>query len=161
MYIGLESPVNILHLSLTYILYVKIEDYNFKYCDCEINKCYQHRALLRDVYHTGQYINIWADVVVEYFVNNAEYEKYEAITNDLIERTSVDLEIYLRELYEKLFTVKSDYGHKRWLEVIDMSKQTDTITVPSFDLCIEIEASTTFAANTTAYALVISDNVFT
>ncbi|XP_050537596.1 uncharacterized protein LOC126903478 [Daktulosphaira vitifoliae] len=92
------------------------KDYNFKYCDCEINKCYQHRALLRDVYHTGQYINIWADVVVEYFVNNAEYEKYEAITNNLIERTSVDPEIYLRELYEKLFTVKSDYGHKRWLE---------------------------------------------
>ncbi|XP_050527859.1 uncharacterized protein LOC126897953 [Daktulosphaira vitifoliae] len=123
-------------------------NYNFKYCDCEINKCYQHRALLRDV-------------VFEYFVNNAEYEKYEAITNDLIERTSVDLEIYLRELYEKLFTVKSDYGHKRWLEVIDMSKQTDTITVPSFDLRIEIEASTAFAANTTACALVISDNVFT
>ncbi|XP_050547431.1 uncharacterized protein LOC126909097 [Daktulosphaira vitifoliae] len=91
-------------------------DYNFKYCDCEINKCYRHRELLRDVYHTGKYINIWADAVVEYFVNNAEYEKYEAITNDLIERSSIDLEIYLREFYEKLFTVKSDYGHKRWFE---------------------------------------------
>ncbi|XP_050547317.1 uncharacterized protein LOC126909001 [Daktulosphaira vitifoliae] len=47
------------------------------------------------------------------------------------------------------------------IAVIDMSKQNDTITVSSFDLRIEIEASAAFPGNTTAYALVISDNVFT
>lgn len=47
------------------------------------------------------------------------------------------------------------------IAVIDVSKQNDTITVSSFDLRIEIEAATAFPANTTAYALVISDNVFT
>ncbi|XP_050547291.1 uncharacterized protein LOC126908977 [Daktulosphaira vitifoliae] len=90
-------------------------DYNFKYCNCETNKCYQHRALLRDAYHTRRYIDIWANVVISYFVNNAEYEKYDVIINELIERSSVDLEIYLRELYERLFITKSDYGHQRWL----------------------------------------------
>ncbi|XP_050540738.1 uncharacterized protein LOC126905251 [Daktulosphaira vitifoliae] len=136
-------------------------DYNFKYCNCETNKCYQHRVLLRDAYHTRRYIDIWADVVISYFVNNAEYEKYDVIINELIERSSVDLEIYLRELYERLFITKSDYGHQRWLNVIDISKQNGTITFPSFDLRIEIEASTTFPANTAVYALIISYNVFT
>lgn len=67
---------------------------------------------------------------------------------------------YARDIIAPLLS-RSDFKTYAPIIVIDMSRQNDNIKTPTVDLRIEFEAAEAFPASTSAYCLILHDQLIT
>ncbi|KAF0742073.1 Uncharacterized protein FWK35_00029368 [Aphis craccivora] len=64
-------------------------------------------------------------------------------------------------LHQIRFDYRSDFKNLCLIIVVDMSKQNDNVQMSTVDLRIELEADEAFPASTSAYCLILHDQIIT
>lgn len=89
---------------------------------CE--SCKKKRSLLCNAYHISRKFYSYKVDVMKYFNKSVPF------LEDLVRYSAFDVEIDMRQYYERLYISKSDEGHNYWLD--SLRKQSLTVDVKDF-----------------------------